>query len=122
MGSDWMAFLEKVFRREQEMDMEEMLNNLDVEEENTYEDADALVKPVNLVGDKDVDIVLNELKAGNFVLLNIGEMRKRNAVKLRELVGGLRNQVESLNGDLALVSQEKILCTPAKIKIVKRRA
>lgn len=117
-----MAFLEKVFRKEREMDMEEMLNNLDVEEENTYEDADALVKPVNLVGDKDLDIVMNELKAGNFVLLNIGEMRKRNAVKLRELVGGLRSQVEALNGDLALVSQEKILLTPAKIKIVKRRA
>jgi SepF-like predicted cell division protein (DUF552 family) len=117
-----MAFLEKVFRKEEEMDMEEMLNNLDVEEENTYEDADALVKPVNLVGDKDIDVAMNELKQGNFVLLNIGEMRKRNAMKLRELVSGLRSQIEGINGDLALVSQEKILCTPQKIKIVKRRA
>lgn len=121
MGSGLMAFLEKVFRKEQEMDMEEMLNNLDVEEENTYEDADALVKPVNLVGDKDVEVVMNELRVGNFVLLNIGEMRKRNAIKLRELVGSIRSQVESLNGDLALVSTEKVLLTPAKIKIVKQR-
>ena len=117
-----MAFLEKMFRREQEMDMEEMLNNLDVQEENTYEDADALVKPVQLAGEKDLEVVLNELRQGNFVLLNIGEMRKRNAVKLRELITGLRGQIEAMNGDLALVSQEKVLLTPARIKIVKKRA
>lgn len=116
-----MAFLEKVFRKEEEMDMEEVLNNLDVEEDTTYEDADALVKPVNLASEKDVEVALNELKQGNFILLNIGEMKKRNAMKLRELVGALKAQVEGINGDLALVSQEKILVTPSKIKIVKRR-
>lgn len=117
-----MAFLEKVFRREENMDMEELLNNLDVEEENEYEDADALVKPFQLAADKDVDVVVGELKQGNFVLLNIGELKKRNIVKLRELVASLRGKVTELNGDLAMVSQEKVLVTPARIKIVKRKA
>ena len=117
-----MAFLEKFFRKEEEVNIEEFLNNLDVEEENVYEDADALVKPVNLARDQDVEVVLNELKQGNFLLLNIGELKKRNAVKLRELVDLIRSKVDELNGDLALVSHEKILVTPAKIKIVKKKA
>ena len=117
-----MAFLEKVFRKEEDVNIEEFLNNLDVEEENVYEDADALVKPVNLARDQDIEVVLNELKQGNFLLLNIGELKKRNAVKLRELVDNIRSKVDELNGDLALVSHEKILVTPAKIKIVKKKA
>ncbi|MBU0636484.1 cell division protein SepF [Candidatus Micrarchaeota archaeon] len=117
-----MAFLEKVFRKEEELNIEEFLNNLDVEEENVYEDATALVKPINLVRDLDVDVIVNELKQGNFLLLNIGELKKRNAVKLRELVDTIRSKVDELNGDLALVSHEKILVTPSKIKIVKKKA
>ncbi len=102
------------------MDVEEFLNNLDVQEESMYEDADALVKPFVLTKDQDVDVVLNEIKQGNFVLLNIADLNKRNQVKLKELVMSLRGQIEVLNGDIARVSQDKVLITPAKIKIVKK--
>lgn len=117
-----MAFMEKLFRKEDDVNIEEFLNNLDVEEENVYEDATALVKPVNLTKDQDIQVVVNELAQGNFILLNIGEMKKRNAPHLRELVDTIRAKVESMNGDLAMVSQEKVLLTPSKIKIVKRKA
>jgi len=102
------------------VDVEEFLNNLDVQEESMYEDADALVKPFVLTKDQDVDVVLNEIKQGNFVLLNIADLNKRNQVKLKELVMSLRGQIEVLNGDIARVSQDKVLITPAKIKIVKK--
>jgi len=115
-----LAFLEKVFKKKEEVDVEEFLNNLDVQEESMYEDADALVKPFVLTKDQDVDVVLNEIKQGNFVLLNIADLNKRNQVKLKELVMSLRGQIEVLNGDIARVSQDKVLITPAKIKIVKK--
>jgi SepF-like predicted cell division protein (DUF552 family) len=116
-----MAFLEKVFKQQDEVDVEEFLNNLDVQEESMYEDADALVKPLMLTKDQDVEMVLNELKQGNFVLLNIADMSKRNQVKLKELISAIRARVEGINGDIARVSPEKVLITPAKIKIVKKR-
>ncbi len=116
-----MAFLEKVFKKQDDVDVEEFLNNLDVEEESMYEDADALVKPYMLTKDQDVDVIMNELKQGNFVLLNIADMNKRNQVKLKEMIGALRSRIEGINGDIARVSQEKVLITPAKIKIVKKR-
>lgn len=118
-----MAFLEKVFRRQDDVDMDEFLNNMDTEtEEDQYADAKALVKPVELTTDKDIEMTVKELQMGNFVLLNIGEMKKRNVVKLRELVGSLRAQVEGMKGDLAMVSNDKVLLTPSMIKIVKRKA
>ncbi len=117
-----MAFLEKVFRRTDDLDMDEFLNRLDTEEEDdVYADARALVKPIELTNEKDVESVVREVQTGNFVLLNIGDMRKRNLAKLRELISSLKNSVEAMKGDLALVSQEKVLVTPSQIKIVKRK-
>ena len=66
-----MAFFEKVLKKEEGIDIEEFLNNLDVEEEALYEDADAFVKPVILTGPEDVETAVTEAKQGNIVLLNI---------------------------------------------------
>jgi SepF-like predicted cell division protein (DUF552 family) len=79
------------------------------------------VKSVNLAKDEDVATVSNELKQGNIVLLNIGDLSKRNAIKLKELVGGIRSSVESIDGDIARISADRVLVTPAKVKIVKKR-
>ena len=79
-----MAFFEKVLKKEEGVDIEEFLNNLDeVSEESMYEDAEAFVKPIVLESDKECDVVLEELKKGNFILLNIANLAKRNTIKLR---------------------------------------
>lgn len=118
-----MAFLEKIFKQSNDdIDVEEFLNNLDVQEDTMYEDAKALVKPYMLSKDQDIDLIVKELKAGNFMLLNIADLNKRNPVKLKEIIVALRGQVDALNGDIARVSQEKVLVTPTQIKIVKKRA
>ncbi|MBI4043308.1 MAG: cell division protein SepF [Candidatus Diapherotrites archaeon] len=117
-----MGFLDKVFTTQQEsVDMEEVLNNLDVQEEVLYEDADAYVKPVALNDVDDVKMVDKELREGNLVLLNISDMSKRNAIKLRELISSIKGTVTAINGDIARISQDRVLITPARVKIVKRR-
>jgi len=117
-----MAFLEKVLKKEDSIDMEEFLNNLDVEDETIYEDADAYVKPISLARSEDVDAVLNEAKAGNVVLLNIGDLSKRNAMKLKELITQIKTGVEGINGDIARISQDRVLVTPSRVKIIKNKA
>ncbi len=115
-----MGFMDKVLKKESSFDVEDFLNRLDTEEES-YEDADAYVKPVLLISDSDADIAVNELKKGNFILLNIADLAKRNATKLRDLVSRLKETTDSIDGDIARVSHDHVLLTPSKVKIVKRR-
>ena len=116
-----MAFMEKLIGKKQEIDIEEFLNNLDVEEETMYEDADAFVKPISLQTDTDRDMAIDEAKKGNIILLNIADLSKRNAIKLRDLVSEIKEQVEAIDGDIARISHDRVLVTPSKVKIIKRR-
>ena len=116
-----MAFLEKVLRKEDGIDIEEFLNNLDTEDENIYEDADAFVKPMALNGDEDIENVVKELKQGNIVLLNIEGLSKRNAIKLKELITKIKSNTEEIDGDIARISHDKVLVTPSKVKIIKKK-
>lgn len=113
--------LDRVFSRKEEENIEEFLNNMDVSEENPYEGADALVKPMALTNEQEAMMAAEELKRGNFVLLNIADLQKRNKSKLKELLSIVRETVLKIDGDLAGVSADRVLVTPSKVKIVKRR-
>ncbi|HLC36195.1 MAG TPA: cell division protein SepF [archaeon] len=118
-----MGFLKNVFasKKESEIDIEDFLNNLDVEEETMYEEADAYVKPVSLLSEADVATVMAEARQGNIILLNIADLSKRNAVKLRELIGKIKEEVSDIDGDIARISSDRVLVTPSKVKIIKKR-
>jgi len=108
-------------KKEEGIDIEDFLNNLDTDDETIYEEADAFVKPLNLATDADIEIVVNEAKAGNIVLLNIGDLSRRNAIKLKELVTKIKTNVDGIDGDIARISQDRILVTPSKVKIIKKK-
>ena len=116
-----MAFLEKILKKDEGIDIEEFLNNLDEDDETLYEEADAFVKPMMLARDEDVAMVVNEAKQGNIVLLNISDLSRRNAIKLKEIITKIKNGIEEIDGDIARISQDKILVTPSKVKIIKRK-
>jgi hypothetical protein len=116
-----LAFLESIFKKSNEIDIEEFLNTMDVEDESLYENADAYVKPIALQAEEDARLAVEEAKKGNLVLLNIGDLTKRNALKLRELVTNIKTQIEQIDGDIARISHDKVLITPSKVKIIKRR-
>jgi hypothetical protein len=116
-----MAFLQKVLKKSEEIDIEEFLNNLDVEEEAELEDADAYVKPISLEKEEDTLTVIEEAKKGNIVLLNIGDLAKRNALKLRDYVTTIKNSIDEIDGDIARISHERVLVTPSRVKIIKKR-
>lgn len=113
--------MEKLIGKKQEIDIEEFLNSLDVDEEEIYEDADAFVKPISLQTDADKDLVIEEAKKGNIILLNIADLSRRNAIKLRDLVSGIKEQIDAIDGDIARISHDRVLITPSKVKIIKKR-
>lgn len=101
-----------------DMNVEEYLNQLGMEEGDLMEEeADTWVKSIPLNKIVDVESVTKELRQGNIVLLNIKPMYKKNTVKLRQSVSELKGTVNDLNGDIARLSEERILMTPAGIKI-----
>lgn len=118
---DILTFMEKLIGKRDEIDIEEVLNSMDSEEEDVYQDADALVKPILLNNDADKDIAIAEAKKGNILLLNIADISKRNPIKLRDFISQIKKEVESINGDIARISQDKVLVTPSRVKIVKSR-
>lgn len=83
-----------------------------------HEPADYYVKPLSLENDGDVGIVEAELRAKNVVLLNIAPL-VRNPARLKESLNRLTASAQSLDGDIARISEDKILLTPARMKIVK---
>ncbi len=116
-----MSLFEKVLSKDKGLDMDEFLNSLDEEPEESYENADAFVKPMDLVIDNDVESILVEAKQGNIVLVSISDLSKRNPQKLRDLISKIKQEVDSFDGDIARISKERVLVTPARVKIIKRR-
>lgn len=108
-------------KKEEPVDLEDFLNNLDEVEDEHIEDADAFVKPMDLAVDADVTAIVNEAKSGNLVLVNIADLSKRNAMKLKELIGSIKAEIIAIDGDIARISQGRVLVTPSKVKIVKRK-
>ncbi|MCD6434024.1 MAG: cell division protein SepF [Candidatus Diapherotrites archaeon] len=115
-----MAFFEKILKREEEVNIEEILNSMDSEEEFLYEDADAYVVPVSLQTEEDVAKTIEQVKQGNVVLLNISDLLRRNTLKLREYVDDIKNSIGELDGDIARITEDRILITPSRVKIIKR--
>ena len=97
------------------LDGEDLENLADDEEE-----VEAYVKPLALESARVLSEVQQELRNGNLVLLNISPMKKDEKA-LAELVGRLKEDAMRMKGDIARIDDEKILLTPARIRIVKRR-
>jgi SepF-like predicted cell division protein (DUF552 family) len=104
-----------------EADIEEYLNTLGLEEDDLLEEhADMWVKPLALEDVVDIERVSDELKKGNMVLLNIEPLYKKNTIKLRQAVSEIKGSVHDINGDIARLSDTKVLVTPANVKIAKK--
>jgi len=104
-----------------EEDIEEYLDTLGLEHEDFLEEeADVRIKPVMLEDVGDSAVVSEELGNGNIVLLNIEPLMKRNAIKLKQAINKVKGSVKSVDGDIARLSEYKLLVTPKGIKVSRR--
>lgn len=119
-GDFKMSFLDKFFKREH-MGVEDFMKSSEVDEiDAVHEKADFYVKPISLSQESDLKIVENELRNKNVVLLSIAPMLK-NPHKLKQVIQTLNSEIRKMNGDLAMISEDKMIVTPANVKIVKKR-
>ncbi|MBR9707547.1 MAG: cell division protein SepF, partial [Candidatus Diapherotrites archaeon] len=73
--------LSKILQRNEveELSIDELLNTMNQRKEtDVYENADALVMPVELRDAEDVTKILEEAQEGNIVILNIKDVQARN--------------------------------------------
>jgi len=104
-----------------DMDVNEFMTARQAEEVDVmHQKADFYVKPIALQSENDTKIVKEELQEKNLVLLNITPMVK-NPGKLKIVVDELKAYARNINGDIARIDEDKILLTPANVKIVKKR-
>lgn len=104
-----------------ELNVEDYMNSAEMEDVDVMnEPADFYVKPVTLQQESDLPLIQSELQKRNIILLNISEMSKRPNT-LKTMVDSLKAFVEKTNGDIARLDDQKILLTPAKVKIIKSK-
>jgi SepF-like predicted cell division protein (DUF552 family) len=116
-----MAGILEKFKGKKGVDIEEYLDTLGMEQDDLMvEHADMWVRPYALEDVIDVERVANELRKGNMVLLNIEPLFKKNAIKLRQAISELKGTVHDINGDIARITEHKLLVTPANVKIAKQ--
>jgi SepF-like predicted cell division protein (DUF552 family) len=82
--------------------------------------ADFYVKRVDLRNEGDASLVLKELTSKNIIVLNVAPLSKQPN-RLKTIVSKLKSYSDKQNGDMALLTQELVIITPSKVKIVKSK-
>jgi len=122
----WMGVFDKLGQAfgvspSKEMNIEEYMNSAEMEDVDVlHEPADMYVKPVTIASEDEVKLIEDELNKKNIILLNIEELEKRPTTR-SNVIAALKNFVASINGDIAQIDETRILITPAKVKIIKRK-
>lgn len=115
-----MGFFDSIFgSKSQPVNVDQAMNALEDEDVDViHGPAEYYVKPISLDSDVDLDVVQTELGSKNVVLLSVSAA-SRNPAKLKEQLSRLSGFAQSINGDIARISEDKILITPSNMKIAK---
>ncbi len=104
-----------------EINVEDYMNSVEMEDVDLlHEPADMYIKPVSCVSEDDVKPIEEELARKNIILLDIGELNKRPTTR-NNIISELKRYVDKINGDIGQIDANRVLITPAKVKIVKRK-
>ena len=104
-----------------ELNIEDYMNSEEMENVDVMnEPADFYIKPLALQQESDLHIIEEELQKKNIILLNISEMDKRPNTQ-KTIVESIKEYITKINGDIARIDKDKILLTPTKVKIIKKK-
>ncbi len=104
-----------------EINVEDYMNSVEMDDVDLlHEPADMYVKPVSIVSEDDVKAIEEELAKKNILLLDMTELNKRPTTR-GNVVAELKRYVDKINGDIGQIDANRVLLTPAKVKIVKRK-
>ncbi len=104
-----------------EMSIEDYMGSAEMEDVDVLnEPADMYVKPVSIVSEEDTKLIEAELEKKNIILLNLEEVNKRPNTRAA-IIASIKAYVTKINGDIAQLDETRVLITPAKVKIIKRK-
>ncbi len=104
-----------------EINIEDYMNSQEMENVDVLnEPADFYVKPLNLESEDDLAAIEDELNKKNILLLDISSMSSRPKT-LKDLVDKIKDYVNKIDGDVGRIDTGKIIITPAKVKIIKKK-
>ncbi len=104
-----------------ELNIEEYMNSAEMDDvDMLHEAADMYVKPVSIASEDEVPKIEEELAKKNILLLSIEELSKRPTTR-NNVISQLKAYVMKINGDIAQIDDMRVMLTPAKVKIVKRK-
>ena len=113
--------LGQTFGSAKEINVEDYMNSVEMDDVDLlHEPADMYVKPVSLASEDDVKPIEEELAKKNILLLDMTELNKRPNTR-SSIVAELKRYVDKINGDIGQLDANRVLVTPAKVKIVKRK-
>jgi SepF-like predicted cell division protein (DUF552 family) len=82
--------------------------------------ADFYVKRIDLRNEGDGDLAVKELGTKNIIIVNVTPLSKQPN-RLKTILSKLKMHAGRINGDIALLSQDMLILTPANVKIVKSK-
>ncbi len=104
-----------------ELDIEEYMNSEEMANVDVMnEPADFYVKPVVLREEADIALIEAELDKKNIIIADISELMKRENTR-KELISKLKEYITKINGDIGQLGMDKVMLTPAKVKIIKTK-
>ncbi len=103
------------------MNIEEYMNSAEMEDVDLlHEPADMYIKPVTITSERDIEPIEQEVVKKNIILLDITELNKRPNTR-NTIISNLKAFVDKINGDIGQIDENRILITPSKVKIIKRK-
>lgn len=70
----------------------------------------------------DLNIVKNEVRAGNILILKITPLANKGIEDVKRAVNELCEFVESVGGDIARLGEERVVVCPPNVKIWREKA
>jgi len=115
-----MGLFDKILGKNEEPEVPDLEEIMQSEGDVVSPPADFYVKRVDLRNEGDGDMALKEIGAKNIIILNVLPLSKQPN-RLKGIISKLKLHANRVNGDIALLSHEMILLTPANVKIVKSK-
>ncbi len=97
------------------------------EEEKTVEAMSAVpekvyLKALPLRDLEDVEMIKQEVKSGNVLILKVSPLAKKSIDDVKTAVSELLEFTQSVGGDIARLGEERVVITPAFIRIWREKA
>lgn len=80
------------------------------------------LKTLTLRSVDDLDIILDDIRHNNILIIRVTPLAQRNLDDLKTVVEEIYKFVRSINGDIARLGEERLVITPPGVKIWKNMA